>query len=72
MARAKAPIALGLLLAALAAAAACFSPREPACAFSCAADGTCPASYACRSDGLCHRMDDAGVCLLEPVDGGGD
>ena len=32
-------------------AASCFSPREPACAFSCATDGTSPA-YACGSDNL--------------------
>jgi hypothetical protein len=70
MTRANGLVPLALLLGALAAAAACFSPREPACAFSCATDGACPASYVCRSDGLCHRMDGAGVCLLDPPDGG--
>jgi hypothetical protein len=70
MTRANDLVPLALLLGALAAAAACFSPREPACAFSCATDGACPASYVCRSDGLCHRMDGAGVCLLDPPDGG--
>jgi hypothetical protein len=63
-------VALLVLLAA--AATACFSPREPACAFSCATDGKCPTSYVCGSDGLCHRADDAGACLLNPVDGGAD
>jgi hypothetical protein len=56
---------------------ACFSPKEPACAFSCATDGLCPTSYSCGSDGLCHRDDGKGVCLLDPddaaapADGGG-
>jgi len=54
----------------LALAAACFSPKEPACAFSCATDGLCPSSYTCGSDGLCHRADGVGICLLNPVDGG--
>jgi hypothetical protein len=71
MTRAKGLVPLALLLGTLAAAAAaCFSPREPACAFSCATDGACPASYVCGSDGLCHRADGVGVCLLGPLDGG--
>jgi hypothetical protein len=65
---AGARVALVLALAAL--AAACFSPKQPACAFSCVTDGVCPASYVCGSDGLCHRADGVGVCLLLPVDGG--
>jgi hypothetical protein len=68
MRRGVAPLALVLVLGAL--AVACFSPREPACAFSCATDGLCPASYTCGSDGLCHRADGVGVCLLTAVDGG--
>jgi hypothetical protein len=60
----------GALLAAALAAPACFSPKEPGCAFSCVTDGVCPAAYTCGSDGLCHRDDGAGVCLLTPVDGG--
>jgi hypothetical protein len=68
MSRRAKGLGLAILLATL--AAACFSPREPACAFSCAADGTCPASYVCGDDGLCHRADGAGTCLLTPVDGG--
>jgi hypothetical protein len=36
----------------------CFSPRQPACAFSCVADGQCPAGYTCSAtDGWCHRDD---------------
>jgi hypothetical protein len=61
-------VALVFALAAL--ATACFSPKEPACAFSCVTDGLCPASYVCGSDGLCHRADGVGLCLLNPVDGG--
>jgi hypothetical protein len=41
---------------------ACFSPRQPGCAFSCVADGRCPSGYSCESDGLCHRDDGLGVC----------
>ena len=57
-------------VAALALAAGCFSPTQPACAFSCATDGLCPTAYTCRSDGLCHRADGVGVCLLDPDDAG--
>ena len=63
--------ALAALLASLG-AASCFSPREPACAFSCATDGTCPPAYACGSDNLCHRQDGVGLCLFGPADGGAD
>jgi hypothetical protein len=57
-----------LLVLALAAAAApgCFDPRQPGCAFSCAADGLCPAAYHCADDGLCHRDDGQGFCSLPP------
>jgi hypothetical protein len=58
-----------LLLAATTAATAapgCFSPRQPGCAFSCAADGVCPAAYHCAEDGLCHRDDGEGICTLPP------
>jgi hypothetical protein len=67
MARCTLRLGLGALLGALATTSACFSPQEPACAFSCATDGICPASYACGSDGLCHRDDGVGVCGLDPV-----
>jgi hypothetical protein len=52
--------------------AACFSPMQPACAFSCADDGLCPTSYKCGTDGLCHRDDGKGVCLLDAADAGAD
>jgi hypothetical protein len=68
-----------LLVLAVAAAAApgCFDPRQPDCAFSCAADGLCPAAYHCADDGLCHRDDGQGFCSLPPQndaaqDGSGD
>jgi hypothetical protein len=64
----SARVALVLALAVL--AVACFSPKEPACAFSCVTDGLCPASYVCASDGLCHRADGVGVCLLTASDAG--
>jgi hypothetical protein len=64
----RAQLWLALVLFAL--GGACFSPKEPACAFSCATDGLCPTSYACGSDGLCHRADGKGVCLLGPDDAG--
>ena len=66
----RARLVLALALAASTWGGACFSPKEPACAFSCAADGLCPTSYMCGSDGLCHRDDGKGVCLLGPDDAG--
>lgn len=67
------------LMVALAAAVlpGCFDPRQPGCAFSCAADGICPAAYHCADDGLCHRDDGQGACTLPPQidaaqDAGGD
>ena len=57
---------LGGALAACLWAWACFSPRQPTCAFSCAADGLCPAGYSCSAtDGWCHR-DDAPDATCEP------
>jgi len=44
--------------------AGCLSPRQPPCAFSCAADGLCPSGYACATDGFCHREGDQGTCDL--------
>jgi hypothetical protein len=56
---------VALAVTALAAgSAACFSPHQPACAFSCADDGRCPAGYTCADDGLCHRDDGTGTCDL--------
>jgi hypothetical protein len=63
-------LALVVAVAATAAAGAalpgCFSPRQPGCAFSCAADGICPADYTCGDDGFCHRDDGQGFCTLTP------
>jgi hypothetical protein len=60
----------------------CYSPRQPPCAFSCAADGLCPGGYTCAADGVCHRDDDPGTCDIPsqidagdagaPDDGGAD
>ena len=70
-----------LLLAALiaVAAASCFSPKQPACAFSCADDGACPVGYSCQADGVCHRDGDQGTCKIpsqvdasDAGDAGGD
>jgi len=58
----RALFVLALLLSAI--GGSCFDPHEPACAFSCASDGKCPASYVCASDNLCHRADSQGVCTL--------
>lgn len=46
-----------LLLAALAATAACFDRPTPACAFLCDEDGTCPDGYRCAPDQWCKRAD---------------
>jgi len=55
-----------LLLAALVAPAGCYEPRQPPCAFSCAADGVCPSGFTCGTDGVCHRDDSTGICDIEP------
>jgi hypothetical protein len=58
------------VVALLSTAAACFSPREAPCAFTCiSADKLCPDGYRCDDDGLCHRITapgDEGICLLTP------
>jgi hypothetical protein len=51
-------LALGLALP------GCYSPSQPVCAFSCAADGLCPAGYGCGADGVCHREDGQGTCEI--------
>jgi len=57
-------VAVAALLAAL--VAGCFSPRQPACAFSCAAPPhSCPPQYACADDGFCHRAGDSGECMFD-------
>jgi hypothetical protein len=61
------------LLLVLAALPSCFSPHQPGCAFSCAADGLCPSGYVCGGDGVCHRSDGQGTCDIPPQTGdGGD
>jgi hypothetical protein len=55
------------------AAAGCYSPAQPPCAFSCAADGVCPSGYSCAADGVCHRDDGQGTCdIPSQIDAGGD
>ncbi|HXU05771.1 MAG TPA: hypothetical protein VN903_32675 [Polyangia bacterium] len=66
-----------LLLLGAAAVASCYSPKQPACAFSCADDGLCPSGYSCGTDGVCHRDDGQGTCNIAPqvdagLDAGGD
>ena len=55
---------LRLALFLLGAAAGCFSPPRPPCAFSCVDDGLCPAGYSCAADGVCHRDDGASTCNI--------
>jgi len=52
--------------------AGCFSARQPACAFSCAADGVCPAGYSCGADGVCHHDDDPAACDIPAQIDAGD
>jgi hypothetical protein len=68
-----------IILAALAIAAfvtpACFSPRQPACAFSCLKPPhTCPSDYLCGDDGFCHRagVPPDGTCDQPEGDGAAD
>jgi len=45
----------------------CFSPEQPACAFSCAEPpNRCPESYTCGDDLLCHRTGAETACPLSP------
>ena len=52
------------LLALLSLWAGCFSAPQPACAFSCAEDGVCPAGYTCAGDGVCHRDNGPASCTI--------
>ena len=66
-----------LLLFGAVAVASCYSPKQSACAFSCADDGLCPSGYSCGTDGVCHRDDGQGTCNIAPqvdagLDAGGD
>ena len=59
------------LLLGVAAAAGCYSPSQPPCAFSCADDGLCPSGYSCQADGVCHRDDSTAACGIPPqIDAG--
>ena len=59
------------LLLAVAAAASCYSPNKPPCAFSCVDDGLCPSGYTCQADGVCHRDDSQGTCdIPSQIDAG--
>jgi hypothetical protein len=53
-----------LFAAAMAAGAGCFSPNQPPCSFSCAANGDCPAGYSCAADGICHHDGDQRTCNI--------
>jgi hypothetical protein len=69
------PLLCALALAAGLAAlipTACFSLREPPCAFSCLVPPhRCPEKYTCGDDGLCHRAGAEGICtLVSPADAG--
>jgi hypothetical protein len=68
----RAVAALALALLALASLTGCFSPHQPGCAFSCAADGLCPSGYSCGSDGVCHRDDGQGTCDIPPQTDAGE
>jgi hypothetical protein len=43
------------VLLAILAAAGCYEPPEPDCAFSCGPGDACPDDYACAADHRCHR-----------------
>jgi hypothetical protein len=49
--------ALSLTLA----AAGCFNPDEPPCAYACGPNGECPDDYTCGNDNYCH-LHGTGIC----------
>lgn len=57
-------LALAVVFGAGLFAGACFSPNQPACAFSCAEAGVCPDGYTCGDDKICHKIGATGVCGL--------
>jgi len=59
-------------LLAVVTAAGCYSPKQPACAFSCVDDGVCPAGFTCQADGVCHRDDSPGTCTIPSQIDAGD
>jgi hypothetical protein len=65
-------MAVGSVAFASAAPLACFSLKQPPCAFTCVEPPhRCPASYTCGSDGLCHLEGATGICPFSPPDDGG-
>jgi hypothetical protein len=59
------------LLASATLFSACFSPQQPACAFSCAMPpGSCPSGYTCGADQICHSDNNQGECPLGGQDAG--
>jgi hypothetical protein len=69
-------LALGALAVA-SGVAGCFSPDQPACAFSCAeAPHTCPTGFMCGPDSLCHDLTSTTACRINlsdaAVDAGSD
>ncbi len=57
-----------VVLVACAIPLACFSLKEPPCAFSCLQPpNRCPENYTCEADGLCHHHGDTGSCFLTPA-----
>jgi hypothetical protein len=66
------PTLVFLLLGAI--PVACFSLKEPPCAFSCLQPpNRCPENYTCEADGLCHHHGATESCFLTaPGDAGAD
>jgi hypothetical protein len=65
-------LAAGSVAFASAAPVACFSLKQPPCAFTCVEPPhLCPENYACGTDGLCHLEGATGVCPFAPPDDGG-
>jgi len=63
----------GILGAGLCAAlAACYSPPEPDCGFTCGPSNACPADYTCASDHICHRDGFDGTCPARTADAATD
>ena len=55
--RARVLVAATLMAASAMVGAGCYQTPQPACAFACARDGSCPDGYACDpQDQICHRV----------------
>ncbi len=61
-----------VVLASCLAAAACYSPPEPDCGFTCGPNGACPADYTCAADRHCHRHGTPASLVCGTVDAGSD